>query len=103
MLGRFFLFGALFFATALLGACAELEQAEVFLDSAQTQQAVSVLKAGATAFICAVSDVSALSYTIESQSGAGQSMIGTDGKVYVVSAQICDALGGVVSGQGVIP
>jgi hypothetical protein len=87
-----------------LAACAELQQAENFITSPQTRQSIAVLKSGAAAFICAVADASALAGAIEAQPGmAGQSMIGTDGKVYVTSAAVCTALGGQVSGQGVVP
>jgi hypothetical protein len=87
-----------------LSACAELQQAETFINSPQTQQAIATLKSGTTAFICAVANASALALAIEQQPGlAGQSTIGTDGKVYVTSAAVCTALGGTVAGQGAIP
>lgn len=91
-------------AMGLLAGCAELQQAETFINSPQAQQAVANLKSGATAFICAVANASALALAIEQQPGlAGQSIIGTDGKVYVTSATVCAALGGTVTGQGAIP
>jgi hypothetical protein len=95
---------ALAVGAASLGACAELQQAENFITSPQTQQSIAVLKSGAAAFICAVADASAVAGAIDAQPGmADQSMIGTDGKVYVTSAAVCTALGGQVSGQGVVP
>jgi hypothetical protein len=91
-------------AVSALAACTQLQQAENFITSSQTQQSIAVLKSGVAAFICAVANASALAGAIESQPGmAGQSMIGTDGKVYVTSATVCAALGGTVAGQGVVP
>lgn len=87
--------------TALAG-CAELQQAESFLASPQTQTSIAVLESGAEALVCAVASASALAYTIETHF-AGQSVIGTDGKIYVTSAAVCTALGGTVSGAGTIP
>jgi hypothetical protein len=93
---------ALAFGAASLAGCAELQQAEAFLTSPQTQASIAVLKSGATALICAVANASALASVIETQY-AGQSIIGTDKKVYVTSADVCGALGGTVAGTGVIP
>ena len=45
-----------------------------------------------TAFSCAVADASEVAKAIELGVGAGQSLIGTDGKVYVASAAACAAL-----------
>jgi hypothetical protein len=92
---------------ALLGGCAEFDNAVndavAFIDAPKTQQALSSLKSGATAFTCAVADASAIAGEIESGVGAGQSMIGTDGKVYVSSATVCAALGGSLGPAAVIP
>jgi hypothetical protein len=70
---------------ATLGGCAEFDAAingaVAFIDAPKTQQALSSLKSGATAFTRAVADVSAIAGEIESGVGAGQSVIGTDGKV----------------------
>ncbi len=90
-----------------LGGCAEFDTAVngavAWIDSAKTQQALGSLKSGATAFSCAVANVSAIAAQIEAGAGAGQSMIGTDGKVYVTSATVCAALGGVAGPAAVIP
>jgi hypothetical protein len=90
-----------------LGGCAEFDNAindaVAFIDAPKTQQAISSLKSGATAFTCAVADASALASEIESGVGAGQSMIGTDGKVYVASEAVCTALGGSLGPAAVIP
>ena len=89
-------------AAASLAGCAELQQAENFITSPQTQQTVASLKSGAEALDCAIANASDLAYTIETQY-AGQSIIGTDGKVYVTSAAVCKALGGTAAGLGTIP
>jgi hypothetical protein len=98
--------GALALA-AMLGGCAEFDDvinsAVAFIDAPKTQQAISSLKSGATAFTCAAADVSVIAGEIEAGVGAGQSMIGTDGKVYVASATVCAALGGTVGPAVVIP
>jgi hypothetical protein len=98
--------GAMALASTLCG-CAEFDNAidgaVAFIDAPNTQQAVSSLKSGATAFTCAVADVSAVAAQIESGVGAGQSMIGTDGNVYVASATVCAALGGGIGPAAVIP
>ncbi|MGH6878654.1 MAG: hypothetical protein ACREHV_14930 [Rhizomicrobium sp.] len=98
--------GALALATSL-GGCAEfdnaIDNAVVFLNAPKTQQAISSLQSGATAFTCAVADVSEVAGEIEVGVGAGQSMIGTDGKVYVASATVCAALGGTIGLAAVIP
>jgi len=98
--------GAMALASTLCG-CAEFDNAidgaVAFIDAPKTQQALSSLKSGATAFTCAVADVSAVAAQIESGAGAGQSMIGTDGNVYVASATVCAALGGAIGPTAVIP
>lgn len=90
-----------------LSGCAEFDQvvdgAVAWIDAPKTQQAISSLKSGATALTCAVADASAVAGEIESGVGAGQSIIGTDGKVYVASATVCAALGGTVGPAAIIP
>ena len=90
-----------------LGGCAAFDNAidntVAWIDSAKTQQALSSLKSGAAAFTCAVADVSAVAGKIEAGLGAGQSMVGTDGKVYVASSAACAALGGTIGPQTVVP
>jgi hypothetical protein len=101
------LFAGAIALAATLGACAEFDNAindaVAWIDAPKTQQALSSLKSGATAFTCAVADVSAIASEIESGVGAGQSMIGTDGKVYVASSTVCTALGGTVGPATVVP
>jgi hypothetical protein len=91
----------------LLGGCAEfdnfIDDAVAFVDAPKTQQAISSLESGATAFTCAVADVSVVANEIEAGVGAGQSIIGTDGKVYVASAAVCAAFGGTIGTAAVIP
>ena len=90
-----------------LGGCADFDQAInnaiAFIDAPATQQAIGTLKSGVTAFTCAVADASAVAKQIEEGVGAGQSLIGTDGKVYVASATVCAALGGTLGPSAVIP
>ena len=94
--------GACFLFASGLAGCAEIQQAESFITSPSTQASIAVLKSGATALICGVANASALASIIETQY-AGQSIIGTDQKVYVTSATVCTALGGTPAGTGVIP
>ena len=90
-----------------LGGCAEFDAAingaVNWIDAPKTQQALSSLRSGATALTCGVADVSAVAGEIETGVGAGKSLIGTDGKVYVASATICTALGGTLGPTAVIP
>jgi hypothetical protein len=90
-----------------IGGCAEFDKAingaVAWIDAPATQQALASLKSGASAFTCAVADVSAVASEVESGVGAGQSIIGTDGKVYVASTTICAALGGVAGPATVGP
>jgi hypothetical protein len=98
--------GVLLLAFCLAG-CAGFDEtvnkAVSWIDAPATQQAISSLKSGVTAFTCAVADVSAVAQQIEAGVGAGQSIIGTDGKVYVGSSTVCAALGGTLGPQAVIP
>jgi hypothetical protein len=89
--------------TALgLAGCAEIEKAEDFLTNPKTVQAVATLKAGASAFICSVADAALVAQQVEAAIQAGQSVQGTDGKLYVSSAIVCASLGGTVTGSGVV-
>jgi hypothetical protein len=98
--------GALALAFCLAG-CAEFDdsvnKAVAWIDAPATQRAINSLKSGVTAFTCAVANVSAVAQQIEAGVGAGQSIIGTDGKVYVASSAVCAALGGTLGPQAVIP
>ncbi len=85
-----------------LCGCAEVEQAEDFLTSAKTVQAASTLKNGASALICSVANAALVAQQVETAIGAGQSVQGTDGKLYVSSAIVCSSLGGTVTGTGVV-
>ena len=99
---RVFCAGALALAFCL-GGCAGFDQAinnaVAWIDAPATQQAIGSLKSGVTAF----ADASAVAQAIEAGVGAGQSLIGTDGKVYVASAAVCNALGGTVGPRAVVP
>jgi hypothetical protein len=94
-------------ALSMRCGCAEfdnvIDNAVAFFDAPKTQQAIASLTSGATALTCAVADLSVVTGEIEAGVGAGQSMIGTDGKVYVASATVCAALGGTVGAAAVIP
>jgi hypothetical protein len=93
-------------AIALAGCAAfddAVNSAVAWIDAPATQQAIGSLKSGVTALTCAVADVSAVAQQIEQGVGAGQSLIGTDGKVYVASAQVCATLGGTAGPTAVIP
>ncbi len=90
-----------------LAGCADLDEtlnkAVSWIDAPATQHAIESLKTGVTAFTCAVADVGAVAQQIETGVGGGQSIIGTDGKVYVGSSTVCAALGGTLGPQAVIP
>ncbi len=90
-----------------LAGCAGFDEtmnkAVSWIDAPATQQAIASLKSGVTAFTCAVANVSAVAQQIEAGAGAGQSIIGTDGKVYVGSSTVCAALGGTLGPLAVIP
>jgi hypothetical protein len=106
MMTRALCAGALTLAFCI-GGCAAFDHAVngavAWIDAPATQQAIGSLKSGVTALTCAVANVSAVAQLIEQGVGAGQSLIGTDGKVYVASASVCTALGGAVGPTAVIP
>ncbi len=85
-----------------LAGCAEVEKLEDFLTNPKTVQAVATLKAGASAFICSVADAALVAQQVEAAIAAGQSVQGTDGKLYVSSSIVCASLGGTVTGKGVV-
>ncbi len=85
-----------------LGGCAEVEKVGDFLTNPKTVQAVATLKAGASAFICSVADAALVAQQVEAAISAGQSVQGTDGKLYVSSSIVCASLGGTVTGTGVV-
>ncbi len=82
--------------------CAEVEKAEDFLTTTKTVQAAATLKSGASALICSVANAALVAQQVEVAIGAGQSVKGTDGKLYVSSAIVCSSLGGTVTGTGVV-
>ncbi len=98
--------GALALALCL-AACGGFDKAinnaVAWIDAPATQQAIGSLRSGVIAFTCAVADASAVAKEIEFGVGAGQSLIGTDGKVYVASAAACAAVGGTLGPQAVVP
>ncbi len=75
-----------------LASCADFDEtvnkAVSWIDAPSTQQAISSLKSGVTAFTCAVANVGAIAQQIEEGVGAGQSIIGTEGKIYVGSSMV---------------
>lgn len=82
-------------AAFALSGCSTMEKIEANLASPTTTQAAANLKTLATAFDCGVVVSSAqLSQTIAQLVNAGQSAIGTTGKVYAVSVAICNTLQG---------
>lgn len=85
-----------------LGGCAEVEKLEDFLTNPKTVQAVAALRAGASAFVCSVADAALVAQQVEAAIAAGQSVQGTDGKLYVSSSIVCASLGGTVTGTGVV-
>jgi hypothetical protein len=86
-------------SAGVLAGCSELQQAEEFLTSPQTQQSVATLEQVSTLLICDIADASAVAARIESAVSAGRALQGTNGKVYVTASILCQSLGGVVAGS----
>jgi hypothetical protein len=95
----FYCFAAMTLGASLLAGCSELQQAEEFLTSPQTQQAIATLEQVSTLFVCDIADASAVAAQIESAVNADQAVQGTNGKVYVTASILCQSLGGVVTGS----
>ncbi len=87
---------------AALPAAREFDKFETWATSSQGQATVAALKVGSQAIVCDIAAGAALAGSIESSISAGQSVQGTDGKIYTVSAQVCQAMGGAPSGTGVV-
>ena len=88
----------LLFAAALalsLGACADFDRLTMPDPAAPT---FAGLRAGAKALVCGASAAASLAGRVEDAVGAGEAAISTTGQVYVASAIVCGALGGVVTG-----
>jgi hypothetical protein len=69
-----------------LCGCAEVEKFEDFVNSPATQQAAATLEKGATALVCSIANAAAVAAQVEAAINAGQSVQGTDGKLYVSSS-----------------
>ena len=81
-----------------LAGCAQAQKATDYLAAPKTAAAAANLKNLAAAFDCGlVVSGAALSGEIAAIVGAGQAAIGTTGRVYAVSAAVCNALGGTPS------
>lgn len=52
---------------------------------------------------CVVSAGSALAGKLEQDAGAGMSTVGTNGKIYAVSSDVCSGLGAVFQGMTTVP
>ncbi len=87
---------------ASLSGCAEVEKFEDFINSPATQQAAATLENGASALVCSIANAAAVAAQVEAAINAGQSVQGTDGKLYVSSSIVCASLGGKVTGSGVV-
>ena len=95
-------FSALSLALSL-AACAQAQQAADWLASDKAQKAAANLKTVAAAIDCGlVVSGAALSKDIARIVDAGEAAIDRTGKVYAVSAAVCDALGGA-AGAGAPP
>jgi hypothetical protein len=89
-------------AALALGGCAEFDKFETWATSAKGQATVAALKAGSQAIVCDIAAGAALAGNIEASINAGQSVQGTDGKIYTVSSQVCQAMGGTSGGTAVV-
>ncbi len=96
-----FAFACLGLASGLSG-CAEFDRFETWASSPKGQATVAALKAGSQAIVCDIAAGAALAGTIEASINAGQSVQGTDGKIYTVSVQVCQAMGGASGGTAVV-
>lgn len=72
------------------------------LTSPAANKAAANLKTGTTALVCFVGGVSALTNNIASQVNAGAALIKDSTEVYVISSNICAALGGTVTGTSIV-
>lgn len=78
-----------------LAACAQTQQAADWLASDKAQKAAENLKTIAAVIDCGLAvSGAALSKEIARIVNAGEAAIDRTGKVYAVSAAVCDALGG---------
>jgi hypothetical protein len=96
---KFYYLAAATLSVGVLAGCSELQQAEEFLTSSQTQQSIATLEQVSTLFVCDIADASAVAAQIESAVNAGQALQSTNGKVYVTASILCQSLGGVVAGS----
>ncbi len=83
----------------LLAGCADFER---LATPDPSTPSFASLRSGAKALVCGVSTAAALAGRIEDAVGAGEAAVGTTGQIYVVSALVCGALGGVVTGASTI-
>ncbi len=97
-----FAFACLGAAAIGLSGCAEFDKFETWVASSQGQATVAALKTGSQAIVCDIAAGAALAGNIEASINAGQSVQGTDGKIYTVSVQVCQAMGGAPSGTAVV-
>ena len=82
-----------------LGACADFERLSMPDQAAPT---FAGLRAGAKALVCGISVAASLAGRVEDAVGAGDAAVSTTGQVYVASAIVCGALGGVVTGTATV-
>jgi hypothetical protein len=90
---------AVIVSAGVLAGCSELQQAEEFLTSPQTQQSIATLEQVSSLFVCDIADASAVAAQIESAVNAGHALQDANGKVYVTASIFCQSLGGVVAGS----
>lgn len=94
------------FLLAPLCGCAQvasgINQVNGALTSPAANQAVANLKAGAQAIVCSIANISAVATQINADVKAGSAVIKDTQTVYVVSSDVCKALGGTVTGTAVV-
>lgn len=73
------------------------------LSTPAATQAAANLKAGATALLCTISNVSAVAQGLNAQVKAGTVMVRDTNTVYIVSSTLCASLGGTVTGSATVP
>ncbi|MGD1035903.1 MAG: hypothetical protein ABR878_01665 [Roseiarcus sp.] len=89
-------------ASAVNTAVSDINSLTGALSSPAATQAAANLKAGAKALACDVSGASALADQIAAAVKAGTAVIRDASSVYVVSSDVCAALGGAPIGPAIV-
>ncbi|MDE2102514.1 MAG: hypothetical protein KGL39_35030 [Patescibacteria group bacterium] len=80
-----------------LGGCAQILALRDQLADPKTAQALAVAKGWAQVATCSIGNMAAVATQIEQAVKADKAALDTTGKVYTVSAIVCQSLGGTVT------